>query len=142
MPAAALLFIAIYQMNAWADAKIRNPAAGPDGIYGTADDMRPTLEVTGRQFEWRLRYPGLKAEGKLGDADDIFVVNDLHLPVNEEILLGSEERRRAAQLFSAQRARQAGRRAGHEDSGLVPLPRKPAPTTWSAPSCAAGDITR
>jgi cytochrome c oxidase subunit 2 len=87
VPAAVLLFIAIYQMNAWANSKIRNPAAGPDGIYGTADDLRPMLEVTGRQFEWRLRYPGLKAEGKLGDADDIFVVNDLHLPVNEEILL-------------------------------------------------------
>ncbi len=87
VPAAVLLFIAIYQMNAWANAKIRNPAAGPDGIYGTADDLKPMLEVTGRQFEWRLRYPGLKAEGKLGDSDDIFVVNDLHLPVNEEILL-------------------------------------------------------
>jgi cytochrome c oxidase subunit 2 len=87
IPAATLLFIAIYQMNAWADAKIRNPAAGPDGIFGTADDMRPTLEVTGRQFEWRLRYPGLKAQGKLGDDNDIHVVNDLHLPVNEEILI-------------------------------------------------------
>ena len=87
LPAATLLFIAIYQMNAWAEAKIKNPAAGPDGIFGTADDMPPTLEVTGRQFEWRLRYPGLKAQGKLGDSDDIFVVNDLHLPVNEEILI-------------------------------------------------------
>ncbi len=58
IPAATLLFIAIYQMNAWAESKIRNPAAGPDGILGTADDMPPTLEVTGRQFEWRLRYPG------------------------------------------------------------------------------------
>jgi cytochrome c oxidase subunit II len=87
IPSAVLLFIAIYQMNAWADAKIRNPAAGPDGIFGTADDMRPTLEVTGRQFEWRLRYPGLKAQGKLGSDQDIFIVNDLHLPVNEEILI-------------------------------------------------------
>ncbi len=87
IPAAVLLFIAIYQMNAWADSKIRNPAAGPDGVYGTADDMLPTLEVTGRQFEWRLRYPGLKAQGRLGDRDDIFVTNDLHLPVNEEILI-------------------------------------------------------
>ncbi len=85
IPAATLLFIAIYQMNAWAEAKIRNPAAGPDGILGTADDMPPTLEVTGRQFEWRLRYPG--SNGVLGDQDDIFVVNDLHLPVNEEILI-------------------------------------------------------
>ena len=87
VPMAILLFIAIYQMNAWAASKIDNPAAGPDGIFGTADDMRPTLEVTARQFEWRLRYPGLKAEGRLGDPDDIFVVNDLHLPVNEEILI-------------------------------------------------------
>ena len=87
IPAAVLLFIAIYQMNAWADSKIRNPAVGPDGILGTADDMLPTLEVTARQFEWRLRFPGLKAQGVLGDPDDIFVVNDLHLPVNEEILL-------------------------------------------------------
>ena len=85
IPAATLLFIAIYQMNAWADSKIRNPAAGPDGILGTADDMPSTLEVTGRQFEGRLRYPG--KNGLLGDQDDIHVVNDLHLPVNEEILI-------------------------------------------------------
>ena len=45
-------------MNAWAEARLRNPAAGPDGILGTADDMPPTVEVTARQFEWRLRYPG------------------------------------------------------------------------------------
>ena len=85
IPAATLLFIAIYQMNAWADSKIRNPAAGPDGILGTADDMPSTLEVTARQFEWRLRYPG--KNGLLGDQDDIHVVNDLYLPVNEEILI-------------------------------------------------------
>jgi cytochrome c oxidase subunit 2 len=85
IPAATLLFIAIYQMNAWADSKIRNPAAGPDGIMGTADDMPPTLEVTARQFEWRLRYPG--QDGVLGNQDDIHVVNDLRLPVNEEILI-------------------------------------------------------
>lgn len=85
IPAATLLFIAIYQMNAWADSKIRNPAAGPDGILGTADDMPPTLEVTARQFEWRLRYPG--KNGVLGDQDDVHVVNELYLPINEEILI-------------------------------------------------------
>jgi cytochrome c oxidase subunit 2 len=99
IPAAVLLFIAIYQMNAWADSKIRNPAAGPDGIYGTADDMAPTLEVTGRQFEWRLRYPvpaELRQEALGQDSEwdsknsqikELFVVNDLHIPVNEEILI-------------------------------------------------------
>jgi cytochrome c oxidase subunit 2 len=73
LPAATLLFIAIYQMNAWADSKMRKP------------QIVPLLEVTGRQFEWRLRYPG--KDNLLGTRDDVFVVNDLHLPVNEEILL-------------------------------------------------------
>lgn len=75
LPAATLLFIAIYQMDAWADSKMRPPA------------MNPTVEVTGRQFEWRIRYPGLKAQGEIGGPDDILVVNDLHIPVNEEILI-------------------------------------------------------
>lgn len=100
LPAAALLFIAIYQMNAWAAAKIINPAAGPDGILGTADDMPATLQVTGRQFEWRLRYPvparlrnealGRPVDSKAADDDlvkELFVVNDMHVPVNEEILI-------------------------------------------------------
>jgi cytochrome c oxidase subunit 2 len=88
LPAATLLFIAIYQMNAWADAKLRRPAqAGPDGVAGTADDVLqlPLLEVTGRQFEWRLRYAG--ADGLIGTPDDVHLVNDLHIPVNEEVVI-------------------------------------------------------
>ncbi|HUY89328.1 MAG TPA: cytochrome c oxidase subunit II [Pirellulales bacterium] len=77
LPAATLLFIAIYQMNAWADVKMRKPK-----------DMAPTVEVTARQFEWRLRYPG--PDGKLGTPDDIHHVNDLHIPVDEEILVQLE----------------------------------------------------
>lgn len=73
IPTATLLFIAIYQMNAWADAKMRRP------------DINPTVEVTARQFEWRLRYPG--SDDRLGTQDDIFTVNELHVPVNEEVLI-------------------------------------------------------
>jgi cytochrome c oxidase subunit 2 len=73
LPAATLLFIAIYQMNAWADVKIARP------------DIPPTVEVTARQFEWRLRYPG--ADGQLGTRDDIHHVNDLHVPVDTDILI-------------------------------------------------------
>jgi cytochrome c oxidase subunit 2 len=58
---------------------------GPDGIAGTTDDVPAAVEVTARQFEWRLRYAG--DDKKLGTRDDIFVVNDLHLPVGEEILI-------------------------------------------------------
>jgi cytochrome c oxidase subunit 2 len=73
IPAATLLFLAIYQMNAWANVKMRRP------------DMPPTVEVVARQFEWRLRYPG--RDGMLGTSDDLHLVNDLHLPVDEEILV-------------------------------------------------------
>lgn len=73
IPAATLLFIAIYQMNAWADAKLRRPE-GP-----------PLVEVTGRQFEWRIRYAG--EDQVLGTPDDVHTVNDLHLPINEEVVI-------------------------------------------------------
>jgi cytochrome c oxidase subunit 2 len=73
IPAATLLFIAIYQMNAWADVKMRRPR------------MAPTVEVIARQFEWRLRYPG--RDGQLGTPDDLHLVNDLHLPTDEDVLI-------------------------------------------------------
>lgn len=79
IPAATLVFIAIYQMNAWADAKLRRPTLSNGEI------KPPIAEVTGRQFEWRIRYAG--EDGVVGTPDDVQIVNDLHLPVNEEIVL-------------------------------------------------------
>jgi len=76
LPAATLLFIAIYQMNAWAAVKLNKP------------DMPYTVEVTGRQFEWRFRYPG--KDGVIGTIDDLYHVNDLHLPVDEMIMVKLE----------------------------------------------------
>jgi cytochrome c oxidase subunit 2 len=75
LPAATLLFIALYQINAWADAK----------MMGRRPDVTPIAEVTGRQFEWRIRYPG--ADGVLHTRDDLLDVNDLHVPVDEDIAL-------------------------------------------------------
>lgn len=79
LPAATLLFIAIYQMNAWADVKIRNPAAQGTPVF---------CRVTARQFEWRLTYPG--KDGELGTPDDVHALNDMHVPVNQEILIHLE----------------------------------------------------
>jgi len=74
LPAVTLLFIAIYQMNAWADAKMRKP------------DIPVTAEITGRQFNWDVRYPG--KDGILHTPDDIIRVDgDIHFPANEEVLL-------------------------------------------------------
>ncbi len=74
IPAATLLFIAIYQMEAWAIAKMDPP------------DIAPTVEVTGRQFNWDFRYPG--PDGELHTEDDIVRTDGrLYLPVNETVLL-------------------------------------------------------
>ena len=74
LPAVTLLFIAIYQMEAWASAKMLPP------------DMPPTAEVTGRQFNWDFRYPG--PDNELYTEDDIVRTDGkLYLPVDEEVLL-------------------------------------------------------
>ena len=74
LPAATLLFIAIYQMEAWASAKMQPP------------DIKPLVEVTGRQFNWDFRYPG--PDNELYTEDDIVRTDGiLYLPVNEDILL-------------------------------------------------------
>jgi cytochrome c oxidase subunit 2 len=74
IPAVTLLFIAIYQMEAWAAAKMQPP------------DIPITVEVTGRQFNWDFRYPG--PDGELYTQDDILRTDGkLYLPVNEEVLL-------------------------------------------------------
>ncbi|MBW3596499.1 MAG: cytochrome c oxidase subunit II [Planctomycetes bacterium] len=95
LPAATLLFIAIYQMNAWADHKMRRPVfgPGPDLEEGTADDVyrEPLALVTGHQFEWRIRYLMPGADGIRGTLDDdFFTVNDLHVPLNEDVVLQIE----------------------------------------------------
>jgi len=76
LPAATLLFIAIYQMNAWADVKMNKP------------DMPFTASVTARQFEWRIKYPG--PDGELDTSDDLYIVNDLHVPLDEMVMVRLE----------------------------------------------------
>ncbi len=110
IPALTLLFIAFVQLNAWADHKMRRPLdPGPDGELGTADDPMlpgpdeklgtdddqpapkpPLALVTGRQFQWDVRYAG--KDGELFTPDDLVTNTDLHVPVNEEIVLQIESR--------------------------------------------------
>lgn len=74
LPAVTLLFIAIYQMDAWAAAKMRPP------------NIPITAEVTGRQFNWDFRYPG--PDNELYTIDDIVRTDgNLYLPYGEEVLL-------------------------------------------------------
>lgn len=66
VPAAILVFIALYQMGTWASVKFRSEQP----------KVPPTAEITGRQFQWVMRYPG--PDGRMYTTDDLHMVNDLH----------------------------------------------------------------
>jgi cytochrome c oxidase subunit 2 len=86
VPAAILLFIAFAQVRAWETIKYQSRMPIPDHI----------LQVTGRQWEWRLRYPAdvdrlpgtpqtrkekeREARGwaEAPEIDDVHVPNELH----------------------------------------------------------------
>jgi cytochrome c oxidase subunit 2 len=75
IPASILVFIALYQMDTWASIKLRS-----------STPRVPVLaEVTGRQFQWVMKYPG--PDGKLHTADDLFTVSDLHFVKNKTALI-------------------------------------------------------
>ncbi len=99
VPAVILLYIAFAQVNTWANIKYtaRNE--------GKADaEAAQQIAVSARQFEWRMRYPGVKrfekwmadknpkdpdfvSFGKVPQADDIHVVNELHIVKGQAVVV-------------------------------------------------------
>lgn len=81
VPAGILLFIALYQMDVWAEYRIQSN-------FPQQAVKAPIAEVTARQFEWRIRYP---APGKTlqlkPQPDDLYTVNDLHIPSGRPVLI-------------------------------------------------------
>ncbi len=75
IPAAILVFIALYQMGTWAEIKFRS----------SAPKVPPLAEITARQFQWVMRYPG--PDGRLNTRDDLVVVDDLHFVKNKVALI-------------------------------------------------------
>lgn len=90
VPAGILLFIALYQMDTWADYRVKSKF--PEEAL-----LSPVAEVTARQFEWRIRYPApgteFESEADVKDwlenprPDDLYTVNDLHVKSNEPVVI-------------------------------------------------------
>lgn len=96
VPAVILLYIAFAQVSTWADIK-----------YTIRNENKPAaqqLAVSARQFEWRMRYPGVerfekwmkeknpnddnfKSFGKVPWASDIHLVNELHVWVGQPVVV-------------------------------------------------------
>lgn len=75
IPAAILVFIALYQMGTWAEIKFRS----------SAPKVEPLAEVTARQFQWVIRYPG--PDHRLHSPDDLVTVSDLHFVKDKTALI-------------------------------------------------------
>jgi len=71
VPAIILVAFAISSASTWSKIKVHAPAS----------DFQ--LQVTAKQFNWEILYPGL--DGKLGTQDDFKVDNEFHVPVNKVV---------------------------------------------------------
>jgi cytochrome c oxidase subunit 2 len=98
VPGVLLLLLAIVQINVWAEIKY------PASMKPEKDTLQ--IEVTARQWEWRIRYPGSKTledwengtdksferfrtigyEDK-GQINDVHLVNEIHVVQGEKTLV-------------------------------------------------------
>jgi len=74
IPAAILLWLAIYQKGYWDFIRTQMPSPSES----------LTVEVFPEQFAWNFRYAG--PDGKFGTADDIMTINQLHVPVGKKVV--------------------------------------------------------
>jgi cytochrome c oxidase subunit II len=90
VPACVLLFIALYQMDVWAEYRVKD--SFPGDIKG-GKVHSAVAEVTARQFEWRIRYPGFGPDGQQltlmpkPQPTDLYTVNDLHVVVGTPAMI-------------------------------------------------------
>ena len=99
VPAVILLYIAFAQVNTWANIKYESRNHGKKG-----DNATQQLAVSARQFEWRMRYPNVKrfekwlatkdpsdpdfaSFGKVPQADDVYVVNEMHVWKGQNVVV-------------------------------------------------------
>ncbi len=71
VPAVILVVLSFMSQATWGNIKGHLPPADVD------------VQVTAKQFNWEMTYPG--PDGKLGTNDDLQLENELHVPVNKVV---------------------------------------------------------
>jgi len=71
IPAAIFITLSFMSVNTWAKIKRHAPESDFE------------IQVTAKQFNWDVVYPG--PDGKLATEDDIKFDNDIHVPVNKVV---------------------------------------------------------
>jgi cytochrome c oxidase subunit 2 len=93
VPGVILLLIAIVQIRTWAEVKFQKNMPAPNG-------QTQQMEVTARQWEWRVRYPSAERmeswvkDPKLANdfgpnphLDDIHLTNEIHVWKDAKVLV-------------------------------------------------------
>ncbi len=75
VPAVTVVVIGLMSGGVWNDVKGRNSVPAGAIPYG----------VHAQQFEWQISYRG--PDGQLGTGDDFTVRNQLHIPVNQPVVM-------------------------------------------------------
>jgi cytochrome c oxidase subunit 2 len=80
VPSLILVVLTVLSVPAWSKIKM---AAPPPSDF--------VLEVTAKQFNWQIVYPG--ADGKFGTGDDKTLLDEMHVPVNKvvHVILKSQD---------------------------------------------------
>lgn len=78
IPAVTVIIIGILSAPVWNKIKGRNSV--PAGAL--------PYNVAAKQFEWNVGYPG--ADGQLNTGDDFKVRNQLHIPVNRDVVIEAQ----------------------------------------------------
>jgi len=71
VPALILVVLTFLSVPAWSKIKMTQP---PTDVI---------IQVTAKQFNWQVAYPG--ADGKFGTEDDKKFLDEMHVPVNKPI---------------------------------------------------------
>ena len=87
IPGIILLFLALYQMEAWSENKMVRPTTMVSGIE---TQTPPMVLVKAKQFGWEFHYAG--ADGVVETADDLYVEGLLVVPRGQDVVLQLESR--------------------------------------------------
>jgi len=71
VPALILVLLTALSVPAWSRIKMTQP------------DTDFVVEVTAKQFNWQITYPG--PDGRFGTADDKTLLDEMHVPVNKVV---------------------------------------------------------
>ncbi len=76
VPAIILIVLFMLSQSIWWSIKGTRPPSDPSDVH---------VDVTAKQFNWIVTYPG--PDGKFGTPDDLTLENELHVPVNTVVLV-------------------------------------------------------